>query len=247
MENEFNVKLIKWAEEAANYCHSVATDPDSSKRIDKTFYVFQSEPVESPEVLILGINPHGNYSYADQYNNPLWRAEKQKITAEVFRHANPTWENRDSWNSPIWPNIKKVFNTQRLQEIINSCENGHEPKFVYMNALYFNTNNMDDFYKLPNSNEVFNKCIGLTKELISDIIKPKFIICLSIPECFNRLNEAAKTELLLNNKIRLLVKGEFCGIPTYGILHTSGSRNMTNDDWHQIGIELHKEIVGKVC
>lgn len=238
MENAFDIKLIKWAEKAVNYCHGVATDPDSSKRIDKTFYAFQSKPVENPEILILGINPgekkDEDCTYTSQKKN--WKNIENGMTVATFVKGNPHWDEHEKWS--LWRNLMKVFYTTEMQNIITSN------KFVYMNALYFNSNNIAGFYKLsPNSKDVFQNCITLTKELIVDIIKPKVIVCLSIPQCFDRLkNKDVESELLLKTKIRLLARGEFCGIPTYGIPHTSGCRNMSNNDWELIGENIHKEI-----
>jgi hypothetical protein len=52
----YEQKLKKWAEFTVDYCDKVARH-----KIDRSFYVFQSEPSLEPEVLILGLNPQDQY------------------------------------------------------------------------------------------------------------------------------------------------------------------------------------------
>jgi hypothetical protein len=124
-------KLKTWAEDAVEYCHSLATDSDKDKRIDKTFYAFQSEPILNPEVLILAINPAGDSTYAAQYTNEkVWGISKEgRMTPEVFMTQNPKWHNHKDW--PIWANFEKVFHTDRLKSILD------KENFVYMWLFWF--------------------------------------------------------------------------------------------------------------
>jgi hypothetical protein len=57
---DFDKKLIEWSTKVIDYAHGVATNPDLDMNL--SFYAFQSPPKESPELLILGINPGGEHS-----------------------------------------------------------------------------------------------------------------------------------------------------------------------------------------
>lgn len=233
MEDTFETKLLEWAERVVKNCHEVA------KKIDKPFYAFQSKPVENPEVLILGINPANkdNSDYKAQYNNKsdVWGEDVKKnqgMTVKAFLKENPQWKEHEKWR--FWKNLKKVFHTAKMENILSSNN------YVYMNALYFSTKNMGEFYTLKNANEIFKECLQYTEEMIN-ILKPEMILCLSIPECFNRLLNKTGTKFIHPQ----ILKGEFYGIPTYGIPHTSGARGVSNNDWTQIGLMLHKEFYGE--
>ena len=42
--DEFNLKLINWAENAVDFCHNIATDRNQD--FDLSFYAFQNSPKE---------------------------------------------------------------------------------------------------------------------------------------------------------------------------------------------------------
>ena len=233
LTGNFEKDLAMWGEEVVEYCNITA------KEINRAFYAFQSQPVEKPKVLILGINPHcdeGEGSFEGQINNTaLWKPKEGKITAEVFCKENPCWEKEHhEWK--IWKKIETIFHTPELKNIIT------KNKFVYMNALHFSTTNMREFYNLKNAKQIFEECVNYTKFLIRQIIKPTHIICLSIPDCFDRLNKIKPEEAFSNGKVRVFIESKFCEIPMYGIPHPSGSRNMDMTDWHNIGVKIHNKI-----
>ena len=138
---------------------------------------------------------------------------------------------------------------------------------AFFNAIYFGTNKIDDFKKLPGSNEAIKKCLHFTEEVIQKIFKPKCIVCLSVPECFDNLNREFKfldvkdidtiretdadlIDFAMNKKDKgwkcryscknKVKKGFWNGIPIYGIPHTSGS--VSNDDWGAIALYLRSEM-----
>jgi len=242
LKGNFGEDLKIWAGKVVEYCNPIAEE------IDKAFYAFQSKPIElgkieETTVLILGINPHcneGEGCFSGQINHPynIWKAKDGKITAETFCNENPCWKDRKNWPTTIWKNIEeKIFHTPEMKEVISSNN------FVFMNALYFATTDVKEFFRLKNANNIFDECVDYTKFLIQNIIKPKYIICLSIPECFDRLNKTKTIlPLLTNGKIRLLVEGKFCDVSMFGIPHTSGSRNVDAADWYNIGTKIHNKI-----
>lgn len=210
--NNFEEQLKKWSIKVVTYCHNVATNPEYG--MDLTFYSFQSIPKKNPELLILGINPAGEYSYADQFNNPAWglTVEKQ-MTVDVFIKGNPFFYNHDSWL--LWQNLRKSFYDEQMATIL-SCS-------MYMNFISFNTPDIESFLKKKRGKEVYTKCRDFSLELITKIIKPERILCLGTEGCFDILPITNKECLLADHK-RLLLKGKLSGFTIYGIPHPSGSR-----------------------
>lgn len=200
-EKLFEKKLQEWSKKACRYCYELV----ESNKIDLYFYAFQSQPKFNPDILILGLNPGEEYGFPkDKYSN-------FEDTLQMFSKGNPCFEKRDDWH--IWQGLKRIFSYAKHQEILDK-----EGLFMYMNLLYFNTRKFDTFKeKYDPHGEVFKQCSEFTSELLSDIIKPKRIICLSIKECYDRLH----TEKTIVYIPSYLVRGVWNGIPVYGIRHTS--------------------------
>ncbi len=228
MDN-FNKKLSNWSNKVVNYCHNTATNIEND--LDLSFYAFQSAPKESPELLLLGINPKGEFAYADQFNNPIWGLINEKrMTAEVFMQANPFFHNHETW--ALWKNLSKSFESSRMNDILSNS--------MYMNFMYFNTVKVEKLLNRKGGKDVFNMCRDFSLELISDIIKPKQILCLGTSGCFDILPIKEKENLLVDKK-RLLIKGKLSGIPIFGIPHPSGSIT-SNADRKRIGELLEKDF-----
>lgn len=213
----FDKRLSEWGNKAANYCHEKATNPEYD--LDLSFYAFQSTPKESPELLLLGINPGREYKYADQFNNPIWGlTEEKRMSAKVFVQANPLFHQHTTWL--LWRNLSKSFDNERMTGILSNS--------MYMNFIYFNTVNVNNLLAKKGGKDVYEMCRTFSLELISDIIKPKQILCLGTGGCFDILPIKDKKTLLMDRK-RLLVKGKLSNIPIYGIPHPSGSRTSDAD------------------
>jgi len=226
---DFDKKLREWSIKVVNYCHEMATNPDYN--LDLSFYAFQSAPKESPELLLLGINPGREYTYADQFNNPIWGLkDEKKMSAEVFVKANPVFHNHDSWK--LWKNLSKSFESDRMKDILANS--------MYMNFIYFNTAKVENLLAKKGGREVYNMCRNFSLELILEIIKPKQILCLGTGGCFDILPIKDEENLLVDKK-RLLIKGKLSNIPIYGIPHPSGSIT-SDDDRKRIGKLLRKDF-----
>ena len=218
----FTQKLQIWAKEAIKYCHPIA------ETLDRAFYAFQSEPVESPELLLLGLNPGGDFNYGNV------------MFSEAFLQQNPWYFGGHNYDPKAqWNILNKLQVTKSVTPELDKLFND----MVYMNLLYFNSIDFSEFIshaksKNINGQEVFDKCSQLTKELIFNIIKPKRIICFSIDNCFNRLNSenATVSEIIP----RLLHYTTIQGIKTYGIRHPSA--RYSNLDRQRTGYYLSHEI-----
>jgi|GEM_PF-1597492 len=232
----YDEKLKKWAEFTVDYCDNVARN-----KIDRSFYVFQSEPSFEPEVLILGLNPQDQYKsrYSNQHENPKWGLkDHNRMTAEVLIHQNPWYiggkqaKNEKEWN--ILRNLNKTINVHKdLSQLFDNM--------VYMNILYFNST---DFNEFKNSfkedwKEVFESCVEMSSLLIYEIIKPKRIICLGINNCYKSFIGNLTSEEL-NCSLYKCTKD---GISIYGITHPSA--RTTNFSRENIGWHLYADWYNK--
>jgi hypothetical protein len=140
------------------------------------------------------------------------------MTTEMFMKENPTFfDEHQKWK--LWQNLSKSFIDEEMKTILSGS--------MYMNFAYFNTINIDNLFARKGGREAYETCREFSLELISEIIKPKQILCLGTVGCFDKLPILDK-EVLLGGKKRLLVKGSLLNIPIYGISHPSGS--ITSDE-----------------
>ena len=223
---------------------------EESTKLNVTCGTFQSKPIldKQPDVVFLGYNPHET--------GPVLTLEKIR---ERFYEGNPCFYSDERRKWPIWKPLYDIFEWASYTKPI---EDEH---FVFFNAIYFGTNNIDDFKKLPNSNENINKCLQLTGEVIQNIFKPKCIVCLSVPDCFDKLNkefhfqqevlvntaedteQSVLDEVLISKKWKHIHKCSktvkralWNDIPVYGIPHPSGS--VSSDDMGAIALYLKSEM-----
>lgn len=223
MNQTFEQKLNAWAEQVAEICHEIATSTDEGKRLDKAFYVFQSEPPrnEGIDLLIIGLNPGNDFSLEAQYVNPIWGIKNNKMDKSTLLQKNPCFDNCDSWK--IWKNLEKSFSKQVLA---NAC---------YINQVYFNTGNYKALQNQASGPNAIKVCRELTQEFIR-IVQPKNILCLGVSDCFSGMGIGAFKVIKTNKANKKLVIKKVCdGIPVYGIPHPSGARGISDYDRKEIG------------
>lgn len=222
-----NNELKKWAEETVDFLHNVATDKNNPE-LDLSFYAFRTEPKINPNVVFLGINPgEFAYSYENLYKNPIWELEKEgMMTPERFIKADPSIGDLEKWK--IWIELQKSFGEFEFFK-----------DYVFMNLIYFNTNNVEDLIRRKNGLEVYKKNIEFTKKLLTDIIKPNYIVCLGTQDCFDRF--VKQEEVLLKTTKRLVVTGFLGDIKVFGIPHPSGSYT-SNEHKKEIGEIIVKNM-----
>lgn len=223
---------------------------DESSRLNVTCGPFQSKPIldKQPDVVFLGYNPHET--------GPVLSLEKIR---ERFYEGNPCFysDERKKWS--IWKPLNDIFEWAGYTKPIK------DGNFIFFNAIYFGTNNIDDFKKLPNSNEIINKCLQFTGEVIQNIFKPKCVVCLSVPDCYDKLNlkfhfqqeelvntaedteQSVLDEVLISKKwkhvhkcSKTVKRALWNNIPVYGIPHPSGS--VSSDDMGAIALYLKSEM-----
>ena len=201
-------------------------------------------------MVFLGYNPHEQGSFV--MNDDVKKR---------FYDGNPCFYKEERNNWPIWAPLRWSFEWANYTTPI---EDGH---FVFFNAIYFGTNNINEFKKLPGSNEAITNCLQFTGEVIQDIFKPKCVVCLSVPDCFNNLNRQFKfsnvkridtlhetdadlVDFAMNKDVngwrtrysckRVIMKGLWNGIPVYGIPHPSG--RVYNNDFGAVALYLRSEM-----
>jgi len=245
----FDEKLYKWAELTVKYCQGL--NMDKEMKIDRAFYAFQSKPKEDPKVLILGLNPRGMDNYESQYNNERWGLKSnQGMTPEVFIQQNQWYyggkeygTEKKEWN--ILKNLKKTSSAHSKLEDFFLEEN-----IVYMNILYFNSEDFNEFKKCSGSHwkEIFDTCVELSKILILEILKPKKILCLGIDNCYKSFTAITNSKTLIPGA---LLKTKLSNIPVYGMTHPSARisderRRLIGRylyaDWFNVPIEENKEL-----
>lgn len=232
--SDYNEKLNKWAELTVKYCHGLNVD----KKIDRAFYAFQSKPGDKPKVLILGLNPMGKDKYESQYNNKCWGLKDVGgMTAEVFVQQNQWYyggryfKQEKAWN--ILKNLEKTTSVHtNLQALF------HEDIIVYMNILYFNSDNFTEFKMStgPHWKEIYETCVQLSKLLIFEIIKPEKILCLGIDNCYKSFTSVLNSEVLIPGA---LLKTKLSNIPVYGMTHPSA--RISNERRRLIGMHLYAD------
>lgn len=240
-------KYDKWVQRV---CAFLA---EEGPKLNKHCASFQSKPIldKHPDVVFLGYNPHEDWEYYEEDAQP-----------ERFYEGNPSFcdpEIRKQGNWKIWNRLYNAFN---WAEYTKPVEDGN---FVFFNAVYFGSHNIAKMKSIPEATAAIDKCLDYTGEVVQEIFKPKCVVCFSIPDCFDLLNQKFHFENVqsvrlsdnLNpnlaefaikkswksgvpNSNRTIKTALWSGIPVYGIPHPSG--RVSNDDWGLIALYLHNEM-----
>lgn len=247
MENES--KKQKYDEWVSRVCSFIT---EIGPVLNVTCGSFQSKPIldKQPDVVFLGYNPHEPGVFAQSYN-----------IQERFYMGNPCFYSEERLNWPVWKPLCGFFDWASYTKPI---EDGH---FVFFNAIYFGTTNINEFKRLPNSNDAIKKCLQFTGEVIQTIFQPKCVVCLSVSNCFDNLNryfrfsDVRKINTLKETDASLVSfakskekngwksdysckkvvkKGIWNGISVYGIPHPSG--RVSCNDFGAIALYLRSEM-----
>ncbi|MDR3143144.1 MAG: hypothetical protein LBU37_15675 [Tannerellaceae bacterium] len=198
-------EFSQWAEKTCRYCYDKAV----SGEMNLHFCAFQSKPLidKQPGLLILGLNPHSFGTFWDGENLPSYGKVK-----DAFCEEETAFHTKNDWF--IWQGLKRVFRAGNIEYMLED-----DYPYMFMNILYFCTESISAFKRdCDRQGEVFNACADLTGEPIQ-LLRPERILCLSIPDCFNRLQKrfTARRTLIPS----LLATAQWDDMPVYGIRHTS--------------------------
>ena len=223
--NEFKTNSYqKWVEEVCTFLEATAPNLGEGGRCCS---VFQSKPVldKQPDVLFLGYNAHEDYGYTEVERKRFWEGNPS-FYEEGARY-------RDPWK--IW---YRLYNAMQFANYTKPMEDGN---FIFMSAVYFGSNKIQQLEHIPNIQPAIDKCLDFTKVVITDIFRPKVVVCFSIPDCFNRLDLKFSFDAVVSFSPSHVINGKpyqckqtikmglWEKIPIIGIPHPSGLHNY--DDW----------------
>lgn len=205
------IKLHEWAEKVVQ----------KYNQIGKSYYTQSdlTKIVESPTILILGINP-GSTGIA-----------KDPLKEEVFLKGNPNFYEREKWH--LWKQLRKILSEGGAAILLDD-----ESRFVFSNVFHCDTSKAKHLSTELKDEELVN----LTLDLIN-ILRPKQVLCLGKNDCWQELTKATgmKTIELIRGELNF---GRISEIPIYGIKHTSSY--YTNEECAMIGKVLGALFEGKV-
>lgn len=195
-----NENLRAWAQKVIDSITPIA------EKFDTDFYPLQSPMLEKPQVLILGLNPGGGYTYNSQKVN--WKFEGDRMSVDQLLRGNPTFESE----SNTWSYIKGLKKFSFIRELLDQDE------YILMNYYYLSTSRFVDVAK--EHKDALDKCKDLTFELI-DLLKPSLILVMGTANGIDFLPFENKRTVRDGHKQRLLVKGNHKDIPVFAIPHPS--------------------------
>ncbi len=212
-------ELRKWADRTAKGYVAIAND---LKDKAPSFYT-QSDLTkikETPEVIVLGINPGSVGSYISQKENPNWELNGKDMDGRHLIQGNycknengvPNWDDRNNWT--YWKRLTAYFNGVKSG---NPLEN--EEKFVVTNMSFFNSIKAN---QLPNI--LIIKTIPYSLDLIK-IIAPKHIIFLGGSGTLDKLKRVNHNNYFFDLSYKMInpkvYNGHFNNIPFLAVPHPS--------------------------
>lgn len=173
-------------------------DPLHNAAGNLLYYVFQTPYHFQPELLIVGINPGGDYDgipFLDRETN--WYTEGEKY--------------------PFSNRMCAVFGRGENEQLFKLLENA-----VGMNKVFFNSGTVEKLKKTNKKEEMETLCGKITEELIDRFIQPtKWILAMGNNPFYGVKGKGEKVESFkLGNAI--IKKSKRNGIPVYYIPNPSG-------------------------
>lgn len=227
-QEDFNLRKEKWLKKVSDRCHEIAIKDENYP----DFYVFQSEIIFNPNLLIIAANPHGDVKYKGMMaKKGIERRTKDHLCNSRNMYIdNPDWE--------ISKPILQLFGHPRLIAILKNS--------VIMNAIYFNTNKVADLKKFAHGNEMINTCQNLTKEFVYTILKPKNILFLGedAPKWMSiKFNHIENSVLRNNKEIPLIKKVIINEIPHYKIHHPSRNWSFNSGENLKLKKKFFEDVI----
>lgn|SRR5574344_377748 len=170
--NNLQVQIRKWADDTVEkYLQLIRSGWNYSFYTQSNLNDIQ----ESPDYLILQMNPGGEGSYEEQISAVNWQLQGKDMDAEHFMRGNyceiekngvtkPSWDWRDTW--PNFRHLKSLFSNINGPNPLNDVS-----KFILTDASCFNTARAIDIY--PILQETLPQMLKLV-----DVVQPKHIVVL---------------------------------------------------------------------
>ena len=212
-------ELRRWADKTAKGYVSIASEVGD----DAPSFYTQSDLTkisDSPEVIVLGINPGSGGTYISQKGNPNWGLDGKDMDGEHLiqgnfcknEAGNPNWNDRSKWH--YWNRLKAYF---RGVKTGNPLED--EKNFVVTNMSFFNSK---EAKQLPLN--LLIKTIPYSLDLIK-VLMPKHIVFLGGAGMLGKLRRANQNNLLFDMNYEMVkprvYKGQFNDIPFLAVPHPS--------------------------
>ncbi|KGE14241.1 hypothetical protein [Sphingobacterium deserti] len=197
-------KIENWAAKV------IDTITPHAEKLNRDFYPLQSPIKKYVDVLFIGLNPGGGYTYASQKTNLSWEFRNGRMTVERLLKGNPDFSSAlESWS--LFRGLKQIPYIHKVLQKDN---------YAYTNYYYISTQSFDEALTDPDQTQAIKQCKELTLELIR-LIQPKTILVLGTSNGIDKLPFSNKKTILEGIKKRLLVSAEFEGINVYAIPHPS--------------------------
>jgi len=211
-------ELRDWAEKTAKGYVSIVnyygeTAPSFYTQSDLT------KIVNSPVVLILGINPGSEGLYKDQKTSIGWGLNGSDMDGDhlilgnyFVNNGTSSWSNRENWS--YWKRLKAYFGDVKP---VNPLDD--ENKFILSNVTFFNSARAKNI-KSP----LFFKSISYSLELI-EITKPQKIVFLGGKGMLDKLSRFNRNNQLFDMSYEMIkpkvYKGHFNNILFLAVPHPS--------------------------
>lgn len=233
MKQQFDL----WVDKVLAYATEV------SPQIKRNLGTMQSKPFfdRQSEILFLGINPAEDGTYTPENVNHarqrFYEGNSPEVWGKLRRH--------ERWN---W-----VFNPDNPYNSFTKAGWGEAVKpdnYLFFNVIFFGSPHGGTDIK--GCQDVIHRCVELSAEAITNIFRPRCVICFSVPQVFDRLNGV----IHFNNVQRLqgitladgtpvkhrVVRGEKDGIRFYGLPHFTGYWKVTKSDFDAIIATIHNDM-----
>lgn len=229
-QNEIDIWALKLTKKISNFWEKIATNNHTIR--ENGFSVFFSRVYSNPQLLVIGINPGGNFVRDKIKFNEHEIESKLPIIHDYFLSKEMDYDLAKymrelfSFNLPILKNSVKI------------------------NYYFFRTTSEDDLKKLEEFPIIHDFCTEQIKNVI-ETLKPKKIITEGLgvfDKLYNFLNfkdNEIKTILSKNNKNVLIKKCSRDDIELIGVIHPSGqwTKNIFIENKDVIIQELKKSFI----
>ena len=199
-KSQIQEKLASWAKETVNVYNPIADTLNKESSNEKWGYYTQtplSLVSQSPDLLILGINP-GSGGGKDNMTgeellkgNPCFEGLNKKDIVKAMSEDRDNNKKRNGW--ALWHRLNDMLEkSPNNKNLLKYFEN-----FVLSNMIFFGTDHENEIPKIDKE-----KCAKQTLKLI-DYLEPKVVILLGKQsrDLYNRITDKGKLEVLVPNSI----------------------------------------------
>ena len=198
-KKQIQERLASWAEETVKVYNSIA-ETLNKKNPNKKWGYYTQTPLslvsQSPDLLILGINPgsEGGKNMMTEEEllkgNPCFEGLNKEGVVKAMREDRDDSKKRKGW--ALWHRLKKMLQESSKDELLEDFDS-----FVLSNMIFFGTAKENQIPKIDK-----DKCAERTLKLI-DNLEPKVVILLGkqCRDLFNRITKKEKLEVLVQNSI----------------------------------------------